>query len=194
MLIATLMTLSLSVAAQSDYFGYLLYDLKGPVESVDSDARYYPRVLGAKRTFLKNGMLSFSALNYDENGYPIGSMANYSKAGDKKQKGECNDVEIVYDEKNRPSSIFESYHFKNREDILTTYSYSPDGTIAGATIKITGNDNKIIEMSYSDYKYDSSGNWISRKVDCNVVSISGKGNKTENSTYRETRKIKYFGN
>jgi hypothetical protein len=47
-------------------------------------------------------------------------------------------------------------------DVTNTYNYDENGVVTSESINMGG---QLIEIPYSDYKFDDHGNWISRKTE-----------------------------
>lgn len=172
--------------AATEYHGRALYGLVGNVKSVKwktKAKRLYPE---SNPSFFENGLLCNSTLFYDSDGYPIGSsMVANNKFSIT--------VDVKYGEDHRVGQITEtgqSYgsNFTTTDD----FEYSPDGMLVKETVTETdvkSGKAKKVEMRYSDYQFDSTGNWISRSV----TSITTKENgSTKTSEFVETRTITYY--
>ncbi|MDE6234401.1 MAG: hypothetical protein K2M56_01460 [Muribaculaceae bacterium] len=167
-----------------NYQGGILSEVTGPVQSVKFKGSPMRNLLNTK--FLKNGKIKNRLMSYDKEGRPIGFGMNN---GDTYVY-----MEIFYSPEGKLESIVTRSKLKSKveEDIQTkTYKYEGDMLIQtiDEMTSSEGEENPVGKIyTYSDYKYDEAGNWISRKT--MVRNLSSPDGTSEE--YTESRTIKYY--
>ncbi|MDE6329382.1 MAG: hypothetical protein K2L83_01580 [Muribaculaceae bacterium] len=180
------MLMSINAFAATEYHGQALYGLEGTVKKVKLKTKAKRSIIDSNPEFMNNGLLCFSHMYYDDEGYPLGSSF---VIGD----NNILEVDVKYNESKRVNQISEVYH-KGSTDYQTveSFEYSPDGTMVKETITSTDSKSskeKSVVMTYSDYSLDAAGNWISRKVS-STTTQTGKAPKSVE--FVETRQISYY--
>lgn len=123
-------------------------EAKGNVKSISMD------MMGMTQTinFSEDGKMSSAEITnavYDENGYIL--SANISIQGmSAPVKYEWENGRV----KSRTVTV-------NGNVIKTIRNYDENGVVTSEGMDMGGN---VMEIPYSDYKYDDKGNWISRKT------------------------------
>lgn len=71
----------------------------------------------------------------------------------------------------------------------SSFSYSSKGNLATATEMIMGNKTISLEGKYSNYQFDSHGNWIKRSLTLSPLMANGEA---PSNTVVQTRTISYY--
>lgn len=181
----TLLMLSLLVSfaafSNEPKFKYTtLYDLAGPVKEVKIKSENPIVITNAKAKFMKNGARKNSLMSYDNEGYPVGyQFVPYSW---------IETVTIEYNDNNQPSIVTQTV-FSQDSHSVTEITFDYDGKrISEMTVKTP----EIIRICrYKGEVKDNYGNWISRNVEMEIISL--KDSKPYSPvTFVETRDIKYY--
>lgn len=123
-------------------------EAKGNVKSISMD------MMGMTQTinFSEDGKMSSAEITnavYDENGYILSaSISIQGMSAPVKYEWENGRV------KSRTVTV-------NGNVIKTIRNYDENGVVTSEGMDMGGN---VMEIPYSDYKYDDKGNWISRKT------------------------------
>ena len=123
-------------------------EAKGNVKSISMD------MMGMNQTinFSEDGKVSSSEITdavYDENGYILSAKINI--------QGMSAPVKYEWENgriKTRTVTV-------NGNVIKTIRNFDENGVLTSESMDMGGN---VMEIPYSDYKYDDKGNWISRKT------------------------------
>lgn len=184
MLFILALSLSFSVAsAQTEFHGEAAYGLKGNVKKVKLKTKSRLQYLPKSASFTRDGRIARSLINYDEAGYPTG----YNLSGRK----DFVSLEITYNQDKMPETMVLVNGMRNPPMKSEFHNYySSSGQLEKTVLSTPSRSDFSITFYYSDYKYDSEGNWIERTVDLEKKV----GENVETDRLTETRKIKYFGN
>ncbi len=170
------------------YKGGLVAGVNGPVKEVSVNGSLLQKQIG-KTKFLKNGKLKNRLMSYDKEGKPIGFGMNNGNT--------YIYTNISYSPDGRISSAQSRCKLKDKEAETTlTYTLTYNGKDLSETqclaVVSDGSEPETLTVnSYSDYKYDSHGNWISRNVKKRITN-SAADPKSQEEEYTETRQIKYY--
>ena len=146
--IIALLTASFAVQAQTKFHDVEANDAKGPVKTINSEIMGRPQVVN----FSKEGKMEREGLTdavYDDNGY-IQSF---------KISTEMGSISMKY--------VWENGRVKSQstnvmgQDMVITNNYDENGQIKSQGMNMGGQE---FSNPYTDYKFDSHGNWISRKT------------------------------
>ena len=148
MMMIALLAVPFAMQAQTKFHDVEANEAKGNVKSISMD------MMGMTQTinFSEDGKMSSAEITnavYDENGYIL--SANISIQGmSAPVKYEWENGRI----KSRTVTV-------NGNVIKTIRNYDENGVVTSEGMDMGGN---VMEIPYSDYKYDDKGNWISRKT------------------------------
>ena len=165
MMMMVMLAVSFAAQAQSKFHDVEVNDAQGPVKSLEIS------VMGQtqKFNFTKEGKMeegsSLVDAVYDADGYM--QSAKMSIMG--------NEVPIAYKWEN--GRVIAQTSNMMGQDVKIIYAYNDKGAVASQTIE---GGPQSMTISYTDFQYDSHGNWISRKT-------SMMGQEME-----QTRTIEYY--
>ena len=148
MMMIALLAVPFAMQAQTKFHDVEANEAKGNVKSISMD------MMGMNQTinFSEDGKMSSAEITnavYDENGYIL--SANISIQGmSAPVKYEWENGRV----KSRTVTV-------NGNVIKTIRNYDENGVVTSEGMDMGGN---VMEIPYSDYKYDDKGNWISRKT------------------------------
>ena len=148
MMMIALLAVPFAMQAQTKFHDVEANEAKGNVKSISMD------MMGMTQTinFSEDGKMSSTEITnavYDENGYIL--SANISIQGmSAPVKYEWENGRV----KSRTVTV-------NGNVIKTIRNYDENGVVTSEGMDMGGN---VMEIPYSDYKYDDKGNWISRKT------------------------------
>lgn len=148
MMMIALLAVPFAMQAQTKFHDVEANEAKGNVKSISMD------MMGMTQTinFSEDGKMSSAEITnavYDENGYIL--SANISIQGmSAPVKYEWENGRV----KSRTVTV-------NGNVIKTIRNYDENGVVTSEGMDMGGN---VMEIPYSDYKYDDKGNWISRKT------------------------------
>lgn len=183
---AICMMFSIVISAQQ-FHGAALFDCSGSVKEIKYEKRY-PLMGNKKWSFSKDGKLNNSLLSYNDNGYPAG--AGFS-AGN-----QMLNLNVVYDSENLLKSLSLQSNVSGKALNMTVEFLFVGNQMAEMKANVVSKDaNKIIAFKFSDYKYDSYGNWIERnvvKTSVNIFDQNPESPSEETDRYTEKRIIKYY--
>lgn len=173
------LAISTSSAETRNYHASALYEAKGNVKSIKYDKNN--QFIKKKVVFTPDGRLKNRLMSYNSAGLPIGYGSNMGDV--------YSYLNVGYDKDGSVSKIKWDNKNKNRSVALISPAYT-DGVLKSALITLTVDSGapQNIEYQFSDYIYDNSGNWISRKV----TRTATPGGSGQPEVYTETRKIQYY--
>lgn len=180
LMLIMVMTFGLSTAAQT-YQAYRIYELNGPVKEVKIKTEDPFLMMSKEAKFVENGMQKLAGWTYDEKGLVFG-------------EGFCGggtfwNAVIVYDNQLRPEKILRSMN-GNKGSVInmtTRFVYDASGNTERKEVTYADSETKYV-FEYSDYTFDSKGNWITRNV--TQIASDSEGASTPKA-YTEVRTIKY---
>ena len=163
-----MMAVTFAAQAQTKFHDVEANDAQGPVKSISTN------MMGQAQTinFTKDGKMSgegISDAKYDENGYLQSVTIKRSMMGQ--------EMSSTYTYKWENGKVASQSMDMMGQQIVTKRTYNEKGAPASESIDMGG---QAMEMPFTDYKYDSHGNWISRKM-------SMMGQEME-----QTRTIEYY--
>jgi len=159
-----MLAVALTMQAQTKFHDVEANDAKGPVKCIKSNRMNQEVVIN----FSQDGKMSQEGLTnakYDANGYL--QSATIEAMGNK--------VDITFKWENG-RFVGQKMNVMG-QDMEITRTFNEDGTSASDIINAGG---QKMESPYSDYKFDSHGNWISRK------------GQMMGQTIEQTRTIEYY--
>ena len=162
--ILALLTATLGMQAQAKFHDVEVNDAKGPVKKISTEIMGRPQVT----TFTKEGKMEREGLSdavYDADGY-LQSFKLTTEMGSITMKYTWENGRV----KSQTVNVMD-------QDMVTTLNYDEKGQIKSQDMNMGG---QAFSNPYSDYQFDSHGNWISRKT-----SFMGQD-------VTQTRNIEYY--
>ena len=148
-----LLAVPFAMQAQSKFHDVEANDAKGPVKSITSSRMGNPQTIN----FTMEGKMIQEGMKdavYDAEGYLQSAKMTAQGMG-----GENMEITIKYTwENGKVKSQALDFGMGSME---SKYVYDANGNIAKAVMDFGGQE---MESPYTDYKFDSKGNWISRKT------------------------------
>ena len=150
MMMIAMLAIPFAMQAQTKFHDVEANEAKGSVKTMKMD------IMGMSQSieFSEDGKMVNSSLMsdavYDENGYLISVKMSF--------QGQSTTVKITWENgrmKSRSLNVMGN-------DVTNTYNYDENGVVTSESINMGG---QLIEIPYSDYKFDDHGNWISRKTE-----------------------------
>ena len=148
MMMLAMLAVTFTVQAQQKFHDLELNQVSGPVKSIVSNVMGMAQTI----TFTKEGKMSQEGMSdavYDADGYMQSA----------KMKIMGNEMPIAYKWENG-RVISQSSNMMGQE-VKITYAYNDKGAVASQTIE---GGPQSMTINYTDFQYDSHGNWISRKT------------------------------
>lgn len=146
--IVALLAATLALQAQTKFHDVEANEAKGPVKIIRSEVMGRPQVTN----FTKEGKMQREGLSdvvYNEEGYPL-SFTVSAEFGTITMKLEWENGRV----KKQSANVM-------GQEMVTTLTYDENGYIKSQAINMGGQE---FSTPYTDYKFDSRGNWISRKT------------------------------
>ena len=143
-----LLAAAFTVQAQTKFHDVEANDAKGAVKKISTEIMGRPQVT----SFSKEGKMEREGLSdavYDANGY-IQSFTMNTQFGSINMKVTWENGRV----KAQSADI-------NGQQMVTTYNYDEKGVITSTGMNMGGQE---MSNPYTDYQFDSKGNWISRKT------------------------------
>ncbi len=149
MMMIAMLAIPFAMQAQTKFHDVEANEAKGAVKTMTMD------MMGMSQSieFSEAGKMVNSSLMsdavYDENGYLTSVKMSF--------QGQSTTVKITWENgrmKSRSLNVMGN-------DVINTYNYDENGVVTSESINRGG---QLIEIPYSDYKFDDKGNWISRKA------------------------------
>ena len=159
-----LLAIPFVMQAQTKFHDVEANDATGPVKSIKSQMMGRDIVIN----FSKDGKMQredMSDAKYDANGYLISAK--------NEMRGQQMEVKYTWENGRVKSQTMNMMG----NDFTITYTYNDKGALASQSMNMGGQE---MVSPYTDYKYDSHGNWISRKT-----SMMGRD-------MEQTRTIEYY--
>ena len=159
-----MLAVSFAMQAQTKFHDVEANDATGPVKSITSQMMGRDIVI----TFTQDGKMQregMSDAKYDANGYLISAK--------NEMRGQQMEVKYTWENGRVKSQTMNMMG----NDFTITYTYNDKGALASQSMNMGGQE---MVSPYTDYKYDSHGNWISRKT-----SMMGRD-------MEQTRTIEYY--
>lgn len=150
MMMIAMLAIPFAMQAQTNFHDVEANEAKGAVKTMKMD------IMGMSQSieFSEDGKMVNSSLMsdavYDENGYLTSVKMSF--------QGQSTTVKITWENgrmKSRSLNVMGN-------DVTNTYNYDENGVVTSESINMGG---QLIEIPYSDYKFDDHGNWISRKTE-----------------------------
>lgn len=150
MMMIAMLAIPFAMQAQTKFHDVEANEAKGSVKTMKMD------IMGMSQSieFSEDGKMVNSSLMsdavYDENGYLTSVKMSF--------QGQSTTVKITWENgrmKSRSLNVMGN-------DVTNTYNYDENGIVTSESINMGG---QLIELPYSDYKFDDHGNWISRKTE-----------------------------
>lgn len=150
MMMIAMLAIPFAMQAQTKFHDVEANEAKGSVKTMKMD------IMGMSQSieFSEEGKMVNSSLMsdavYDENGYLTSVKMSF--------QGQSTTVKITWENgrmKSRSLNVMGN-------DVTNTYNYDENGVVTSESINMGG---QLIELPYSDYKFDDHGNWISRKTE-----------------------------
>lgn len=150
MMMIAMLAIPFAMQAQTKFHDVEANEAKGSVKTMKMD------IMGMSQSieFSEDGKMVNSSLMsdavYDENGYLTSVKMSF--------QGQSTTVKITWENgrmKSRSLNVMGN-------DVTNTYNYDENGVVTSESINMGG---QLIELPYSDYKFDDHGNWISRKTE-----------------------------
>lgn len=150
MMMIAMLAIPFAMQAQTKFHDVEANEAKGSVKTMKMD------IMGMSQSieFPEDGKMVNSSLMsdavYDENGYLTSVKMSF--------QGQSTTVKITWENgrmKSRSLNVMGN-------DVTNTYNYDENGVVTSESINMGG---QLIELPYSDYKFDDHGNWISRKTE-----------------------------
>ena len=160
----SMLAMALAMQAQTKFHDVEANDAQGPVKCIKSSQMGREMVIN----FTKDGKMQREGMTdakYDANGYLLSAKMSF----------QGNDMPISYTWEN--GKIKTQTMEMMGQSVTTTRTYNEKGAPASEKMNFGGQE---MENPYTDYKYDSHGNWISRKG-----SMMGR-------EMEQTRTIEYY--
>ena len=143
-----LLAVAFTVQAQTKFHDVEANDAKGAVKKISTEVMGRPQVT----SFTKEGKMEREGLSnatYDADGY-IQSFTMNSEFGSIAMKVKWENGRV----KTQTVDV-------NGQEMGTTYNYDEKGVVTSTSMNMGGQE---FNNPYTDYKFDSKGNWISRKT------------------------------
>jgi hypothetical protein len=157
-----------SAGTQMRYHDVEYHEAKGKVKSITTNDIVFGQPKTRTIEFTVDGkQIGVTDAEYDSNGYRI-------KSTDK-----IKDITTTSNYVWENGRIVKSITSVNGMSLTSEYTYNAKGEVVEAS-KYMGSAKNTMKIQYSDYKYDSRGNWISRKE------------RFMNEQMTETRTIVYY--
>ena len=157
-----------NAGTQMRYHDVEYHDAKGKVKSITTNDIVFGQPKTRTIEFTVDGkQIGVTDAEYDSNGYRI-------KSTDK-----IKDITTTSNYVWENGRIVKSITSVNGMSLTSEYTYNAKGEVVEAS-KYMGSAKNTMKIQYSDYKYDSRGNWISRKE------------RFMNEQMTETRTIVYY--
>lgn len=170
----------ISEAQAQKYKSGILWDLKGPVKEVKTDSPF--PMAEKKMKFSEEGHIKNRRMSYDEACRPVG----YSlEDGDAYIR-----VKVTYTPDGRIDRI--THVGNNGEgETATVFTFDNDGrkTDSVNMLSQAADGTMTMDLDFSNYIYDTRGNWISRTVN---LTRHAAGADPQTAQFVETRQIKYY--
>ncbi len=161
-----------------------LWDAHGDVKEIKYSTKD-PLMVQKKMKFDRNGKLKNSVIVYNADGYPLGLDMNMGMIN--------TSVKFVYSSDNKLADVDLTSAYKGNAHKDISFEYK-DGVMTGEKIRSEEKGKKQKEWegiyTFLNYEYDAKGNWISRDVKLKITDLPD--GKTEETAYKETRKITYW--
>lgn len=150
MMMIAMLAIPFAMQAQTKFHDVEANEAKGSVKTMKMD------IMGMSQSieFSEDGKMVNSSLMsdavYDDNGYLTSVKMSF--------QGQSTTVKITWENgrmKSRSLNVMGN-------DVTNTYNYDENGVVTSESINMGG---QLIEIPYSDYKFDDHGNWISRKTE-----------------------------
>ncbi|MBR6962704.1 MAG: hypothetical protein IKH86_03640 [Prevotella sp.] len=148
MMMLALLAIPFAMQAQTQYHDIELNEATGPVKKMIVNVMGYDQVT----TFSKEGKMEREGMSeavYDADGYL--QSAKMQMMGQ--------EMKVSYKWENGKVAS-QTMNMMGR-DVTSKRTYNDKGAVATESIDM---DGQAMSTSYTDYKYDDHGNWISRKV------------------------------
>lgn len=184
-----MMLAPLSMSAQ-EYHSAAMYEATGPVKEIVFN-KVKKEFKKQTVKFLESGREEWSLMTFNDEGYPVNSS---QKVGALKEN-----IDITWNPDNTVAGIEQFSDVLGKSGMSISFSYAGSSAPSGMKVEYwkpkKGTDERvvseIVEYTFSDYEYDSHGNWIGRKV-VKVTEELGKKPKTSQTQYIQTRTISYY--
>lgn len=150
MMMIAMLAIPFAMQAQTKFHDVEANEAKGSVKTMKMD------IMGMSQSieFSEDGKMVNSSLMsdavYDENGYLTSVKMSF--------QGQSTTVKITWENGRMKSCSLNVMG----NDVTNTYNYDENGVVTSESINMGG---QLIEIPYSDYKFDDHGNWISRKTE-----------------------------
>ena len=180
-----------SVSINGQYKAPALRHLTGNVKECRISSQNSVTKQFSKSKFSSDGKLKTVLMSYDENNLPYGWNSTFADS--------YSNFKVEWTKNNQPFEIkFQNKNAEGTQDLTIHYFYDgsslvPDSalyTLSSNNIKSGRQSNTVNSCRYSDYEFDSHGNWIRRRVSQSEIDEHGEVIST--TDYTETQKIKYY--
>lgn len=185
-LFLSILVLCPGIKAQ-DFKAASLWEAKGNIKEIKYKTKD-PLMKQKKLKFDNDGKLKSSVLTYNENGYPFAIDLNLGSVA-------CS-VKFTYSGSNPwilEKVVMDTKVMNDHTSNDITFSYEGDVPVKRVIIAEKKGDKPVTyewTSTFSNYKYDSSGNWISRDVEMKGRNLAD--GTTKESSYTETRELTYW--
>ena len=165
MMMMAMLAISFAAQAQTKFHDVEANEATGPVKSITMDMMGREQVTN----FTKEGKMERADVSdavYDAEGFLQSAKMTM-------MQGQSTTVKYTWENGHVTSQTLNMMG----QDMTIKFTYNDKGTVASQSMNMMGQD---ISIPYSDYEYDSHGNWISRKT-----TIMG-------NEMTQTRKLEYY--
>ena len=180
-IIGALIVLSFNYTLAQTYNGPSLYDASGKVKSIKITPS--PIFSSDKIEFMEDGHIKDSTLTFDWDGKAIGKNLNIYKMRQS--------VNLEYDNNNRLIKAIVDSSYGLPGGYEATLNYEGDHPDRITITETKGKNPYQYSYIYSNYSFDSNGNWISREVDLSTIEMKSNSMKKKEH-FTETRNILYY--
>ena len=149
MMMLAMLAVSFAMQAQTKFHDVELNDAKGPVKSIASEMMGRPQ----NTTFTQEGKMQregMSDAKYDSEGFMQSAKMTMMQGQEMTVKYAWENGKLVSQTMNIMGN-----------DMVMKFKYDEKGYLKAQVMDMGGQE---MEIPYTDYKFDSHGNWISRKT------------------------------
>lgn len=185
-LFLSILVLCPGIKAQ-DYKAASLWDANGNVKEIKYKTKD-PLMKKKKMKFEKDGKLKSNVMTYEDNGYPCGIDMNFGVVAFSVKFTYSSSKPHLLENVVMDTKVRNDY---NSYDI--TFSYEGDVPVKRViNAQKKGDDPASFEWTstFSNYKFDPKGNWISRDVEMKGRNLTDS--TTKESSFTETRELTYW--
>lgn len=187
--ILTLCVMFFATISAQQFHGASLFDCFGDVKEIKYEKKY-PLLKNKKWSFTNDGKLNKSLLTYNEQGYPAGAGFSMGNQG--------LNLNIEYDRDNHIKTLsLQSNVLGKCLNMSVEFVFNGNQMVEMTADIVSKDSNKTMVFKYSDYKFDSRGNWVERSVaetSFNKYIENPSAASEETRNYVEKRSIRYYNN